>query len=278
MEDLLVEMKMDVTRLPTELTKLPSVSKQLKLDEISTLTKMALRGEVVPASVITQAPPTTSVIADGNSMSSTNERTKSHSSSLQKLSSSTKKERTLQQEMKRSKIEEKQVTSSHPAQFTAARPYSTTPTGSFVPIPGNSGMRLQMPEGQQLIVAASSVPYTTLGQTSKPQTVSVGGTGAAQAATIPASYALKVPAGYMDSGQVYQATTLQLVPVSAATAQQIMVWPQAAVVQQQQGKTGSAQQLTVVQGSQLISMAATTNAQGGKGGGSATNASIITID
>ena len=277
-EDLLVEMKMDVTRLPTELAKLPSVSKQLKLDEISTLTKMALRGEVVPASVITQAPPTTSVIADGNSMSSTHtgERTtKSHFSSSQKsLSSSSsaiKKEKTLQDATKWAKVDEKQQVASNnpPAQFT---------TGSLVSIPaGNSGLRLQTPEGQQLIVAATSVPYTAFAQSSKPQTATVGGgTGATS------SYALKVPSAYVDGGQVYQ--TLQLVPVSAATAQQLMLWPQAAVVQQQpQVKSGTggtaAQQLTVVQGSQLISIAAaTTNAQGGKGGGAATGKSIITID
>ena len=275
-EDLLADMKMDVTRLPTELSKLSSVSKQLKLDEISTLTKMALRGEVVPASVITQAPPTTSVIADGNSTSSTaasGEKSKPHSSSSQKSSSSLVKKEKPSQEAKWVKLEEKQVVSSSPAQFTT-HAYSATPSGSLVPIPSNSGIRLQTPEG--LIVAGSTVPYTTLAQTSKPHTVTVGGAGATTA--IPASY-VKVPAAYVDSGQVYQAATLQLVPVSAGTAQQIMVWPQAAVVQQQpQAKAGGAQQLTVVQGSQLISMVDASNAQGGKGGGGASTASIITID
>ena len=260
---------MDVTRLPTELSKLPTVSKQLKLDEISTLTKMAVRGEVVSASVITQAPPTTSVIADGNSTSLTaaSEKSKSHSSQKTSSSSSSKKERTSQ-ETKWTKLEEKQVATGNTAQF--ARAYSATATGNLVPIQGNSGLRLQTPEG--LLVATTSVPYTALAQTSKPLTVTGGAAGGA-------SYAVKVPAAYMDSGQVYQATTLQLVPVSAATAggQQIMVWQQ----QQHQTNKPAAQQLTVVQGSQLISMVdPSAGAQGAKGGGVATvtNASIITID
>jgi hypothetical protein len=41
MEELLMEMKSDVSRLPGELSKIPSVSTQLKMDEISTISKAA---------------------------------------------------------------------------------------------------------------------------------------------------------------------------------------------------------------------------------------------
>ena len=36
-----MEMKSDVSRLPSELSKIPSVSTQLKMDEISTISKAA---------------------------------------------------------------------------------------------------------------------------------------------------------------------------------------------------------------------------------------------
>ena len=83
---------------------------------------------------------------------------------------------------------------------------------------------------------------------------------------------------YVDSNQVYQAAAVQLIPVSAG--QQIMVWPSSAVVQQ--GKTPA--QLTVVQGSQLLSMvdaSSGSNAQAQKTSSSnaiSSNANIITID
>lgn len=51
-----MEMKNDVSRLPTELGKLPSVSAQLKMDEISIISKLAKTQDT--PSVITQAPPT----------------------------------------------------------------------------------------------------------------------------------------------------------------------------------------------------------------------------
>lgn len=67
MEELLLDMKSDVSKLSMELTKLPSVSKQLKIDEISTLGKLAHKDPSKkplflpqPASVITQNKTSTS--------------------------------------------------------------------------------------------------------------------------------------------------------------------------------------------------------------------------
>lgn len=238
-------MKMDLSRLPTELSKIPSVSKQLKLDELSTLTKMAQRGEVAPPSVITQAPPSTSVISGGI----TAEKNRSHVTSTGHQKSS-KKDMVVVQDGRRKSEPVEKITSKS-AQY--AYP-ATNSTAALVPIATNSGLTLQTPEG--LLVAA---PYTAI-KTSKPST----STG----------YTVNVPT-YVDNNQVYQAAAVQLVPVSAG--QQIMVWPQ--VVQQAKATP----QLTVVQGSQLISMVetASTNAQGQKSnssGPTGTTASIITID
>lgn len=55
MEELLIEMKSDVARLPNELSKIQNVSSQLKMDEISIISRLAKTP--VSQSVITQAPP-----------------------------------------------------------------------------------------------------------------------------------------------------------------------------------------------------------------------------
>ena len=266
-------MKTDVARLPAELSKIPSVSKQLKLDELSTLTKMAARGEVVPSSVITQAPPTTTSVISGGVVvgeKSTKLQSQQNQHRSSSMSSATKKERaSSSQEAKRAKTEEK----------ANAAQYAAHAGSALVPLSANSGLRLQQTaEGGLLVATSSGVQYTALQQPQ--QTTKTSGGGGVTPDGGGASYAaLKVPT-FVDSSQVYQAATVQLVPVSG---QQIMVWPQAAVVQQQQqqpaqqqgGKMAAApQHVTVVQGSQLISMNAAAHAQKG----SATSASFITID
>ena len=50
MEELLMDMKSDVSRLPGELAKIPSVSTQLKMDEISTISKAAHK-ETAPGKI-----------------------------------------------------------------------------------------------------------------------------------------------------------------------------------------------------------------------------------
>ena len=273
MEDLLVEMKMDVARLPNELSKIPSVSKQLKMDELSTLTKMAQRGEVVPASVITQAPVNKSVISSGNAVATTEKNKTLPSSVTQQshLKSSSKKETVVVQDSKSSKnvIEStggKSTASSNPS-TTQYTPYTPTSGSALVPLTGSTGLRLQTPEG--LIVAASSMPYTALKTSKQSSTSNDHGATSYAAVNVPA---------YVDSNQVYQAAAVQLVPVSAG--QQIMVWPSSAVVQQ--GKAPA--QLTVVQGSQLLSMVdassgSSTQAQKTSSSNiSVSSANIITID
>ena len=200
----------------------------------------------MPASVITQAPSNTSVISSGNSAS---EKTKK--------SSSSKKDLVIVQDRKRRTESTGDKAAAGNTPYSHSYPASSS---TLVSLAGNSGLRLQTPEGLQL-VAASTVPYAAL-QTSKPSASS----------NDRASFtAVNVPT-YMDSNQVYQATTVQLVPVSAG--QQIMVWPPVV----QPGKT--APQLTVVPGSQLFPVVdtATASTQSQKSGSTGTNASIITID
>lgn len=80
MEELLLDMKSDVSKLSMELIKLPLVSKQLKIDEISTLGKLANKDNsskkpiFLPAqpSVITQSKTnTTSTVVTRNDVTST---------------------------------------------------------------------------------------------------------------------------------------------------------------------------------------------------------------
>ena len=174
MEDLLVEMKMDVARLPNELAKIPSVSKQLKMDELSTLTKMAQRGEVVPASVITQAPLNKSVIS-----STTTEKNKADSSSVTQPTqqkSLSKKETVVVHDSKSSKTAvdstgDRSTASSNPSntQYT----YTPASGGTLVPLTGNTGLRLQTPEGLQV---ASHTPHYRLPKHLLPQMIMVPAT------------------------------------------------------------------------------------------------------
>ena len=53
MEELLLDMKTDVSRLSIELTKMPSVSSQLKIDELSILGKLAGKDQPVTATTNT---------------------------------------------------------------------------------------------------------------------------------------------------------------------------------------------------------------------------------
>ena len=63
----MLEMKQDTSRLPMELTKLQSVSAQLKLDELSTLSRMAGKTVPAPPTIPPAAPSTSSVITESSS-------------------------------------------------------------------------------------------------------------------------------------------------------------------------------------------------------------------
>ena len=216
MEELLIEMKSDVARLPSELSKIPSVSTQLKMDEISIISKMAKTS--ASQSVITHAPPIQSAGQAGARSKSPRPLKKEVVVGSDKLKSQTK--------------------------VAYAMPTGPSPQpGPQVQLPA-APLAMQTPEGLVVYSVASNTP--------PPQTVSVvqAGPGVATAATTSAgqTIAIGVPT-YLDGSNLYQ-----LVP--AASGQQVVYWPPVvggatqttpAQVTTSTGVGGS--QLAVVQGS-----------------------------
>ena len=285
MEELLMEMKSDVSKLPAELSKIPTVSTQLKMDEISTISKLANKGSgdapiINSSSVITQAPGVSNQLIKPVSVAHDNKSVKVEKDKSNVVI-----------------IQEKKPTmSSVPAQYQVA--YATTnmqaaptiqlvsgsaaPTiqlasGSAAPtiqLASGSGQLLQTPEGR-IVYSAASSNNAGLQQTAIVQQATSNNT---TTLTNSQTYAIGVPT-YVD--QVYlQGQTVQLVPVSAAQAagQQVVYWPSMVQGGQSVGQTAGTQ-LAVVQGSQAFLqpvVAGTTTANGvpikSSGG------SIITID
>lgn len=242
MDELLTEMRADVTRLPSELGKLTSVSKQLKMDEISTISKLAKGG-----SVSTMAPPSTqSVITKGPVMDT----------------AGIKKER--------SEViiaQKKRLEGSSQSKIVQGVTSGQTVKQRTIQVP--SGSHLVQTADGVILYGGSSTANSKAIQTSTVVQSAPSSSSSNQA------YTLGVPAAYMDSnsGGIYQA--VQLVPVSGST-QQLVYWPtqasqvpvgsQLAVVQQQQQDT------QVVQTVQPGSGGSTATGKKSAGG------SIITID
>lgn len=216
-----MEMKLDVARLPAELSKMPSVSVQLKMDEYSTISKLAKVNSQQPISqsVITQAPAAataqagTAVITDIN---------RSKSPVVRKDAA----------EKKSSHV------SAVPAQKTATTKYQvayTTGTGASggtqVQLAPGSGLAVQTAQGNIVVYSVASSVNTT--QTvSIVQGGSVVGGGASTVSTNSRggqAYTIGVPA-YIDGSNLYQ--TVHLVPAASAGAstivsgsQQVVYWP-----------------------------------------------------
>ena len=255
MEELLLEMKSDVSRLPAELSKIPSVSKQLKMDEISILSKLAQNKSVpiAPAppvvttpSVITQAP-------SGNA--SSNATAAAIANSAVVAAKKIKKERQAQQQEKSSSVPAQQypVAYASPSSALVQAPVHIA-AGS---IAAGSSIAVQTPEG----VIMYSVANDNVTQT--PAVVQQAGSSNAGSS----SYATAIGVPYMEGGNLYQAVqlqgqTVQLVPVSGeqVAGQQVVYWP-----------TTSGAQLAVVQqpGSQAVLQYVD---------GSSGTSNIITID
>lgn len=164
MEELLIEMKADVARLPAELAKMPSVSVQLKMDEISTISKLAKTP--VSQSVIAQAP--------------------SSSSAVIKIAARSKSPRPGKKEAAQGKY--KTATSSG-AQLQ--------PAGPQVQLPAGRSLAMQTPEGLVVYsVASSTVPSQAIGGVASASGIT---TTAGQQAI-----AIGVPAQYVEGSNVYQ--------------------------------------------------------------------------
>ncbi len=241
MDELLTEMRADVTRLPGELGKLKSVSHQLKMDEISTISKLA-KGGSVSAPV---GPPTQSVITKAPALDST----------------SIKKER--------SEIIVTQKKRPETPNTVATMVQGGSSNQAVIQVPAGSHV-VQTADGVILYGGATTASSKTIQQSTVAPTASSSSTSNQQA------YTLGVPTAYMDSnsGGIYQA--VQLVPVSGST-QQLVYWPtqtsqvpvgsQLAVVQNPQQVVQTAQQNSG--GNSTVTSKAISRKPGG---------SIITID
>ena len=232
-----MEMKADVTRLPNELAKIPSVSHQLKMDEISTLSKLASKGTIATShthSVITQAPSVVTMATAGSS---------SAASGVDKQKATSKPATVA------GKSEAIVVQKEQKAQYGVA--YAAT-GGTIVQAP------VQLATGSGL-AGDSVVVYTMASNTGGTQYATIQQqSGSAQTSTSSSSqtqttYAIGVPT-YVDGNMYLQGQTVQLVPVSGVSAsnQQVVYWPV-----QQVGQTPASQatavatvpQLAMVQGS-----------------------------
>ena len=254
MEELLSEMKNDVSRLPTELSKLPSVSAQLKMDEISIISKLAKSPDT--PSVITQAPPT---------------HTGPQKTSGAAASSSVGEMVVVNKPAKQPTSSKYAIVSQQPGpqvQLPAGQVAMQTPEGLMMPVysVANSSTKGTGTQAMSVVQGTGSSAITTTAG----QTITIG-----------------VPA-YVEGSNVYQ-----LVPAvsgHAVSGQQVVYWPP---VGQSSTTTVAGSQLAVVQGTSpqvlqpvQLSVASTGGAavtlaaaQGtGQGKTAAKKTSVITID
>ena len=234
MEELLLDMKSDVLRLPGELSKMPSVSVQLKMDEISTISKLA-KGGVTPTpvsqSVITRAPPTSSGKAPAEAYQS-----KITKAALQEPVTERKVPPPVAQ-MAPMVSQKPQATASNKYQVAYASGVPMTAVrgsvaGSQVHVNPVSGLTMQQTKEGNLVVYSVSSSSNSTQSVSIVQPGSVTG-GVANATPTSnnggqqQTYTIGVPT-YLDSSNVFQA--VQLVPTAVAPAatseqQQVVYWP-----------------------------------------------------
>ena len=283
-----MEMKADVSRLPGELAKIPSVSTQLKMDEISTISKAAHK-ETAPVivnntgssggggganrtgSVITHTPevistitPAAAVVGGGGSGggASTGNVSSVISDGLKQplstqRSSSPRHRKTAEEKV--TVVAGNAIATATPAQTAAPVAYATaTPSGT-----------IQLPAGSLLQTADGIVVYqgvqssnNTSGVQKTATIVQQTATGSTQSSNNQAqTYAIGVPT-YVDGGggaAVYlQGQTVQLVQVSGG--QQVVYWP------------------SVVQGGQAAGTTTQARAQIAVLSTDANGAPVITID
>ncbi len=244
MEELLMEMKMDVTKLPAELSKMPSVSVQLKMDEYSTISKLAKSSAQPPISqsVITQAPPT-STSQTGTTVTDV---------SLSKSPSVTRKETAGDKKPQATPVASQKT----PSAATYQVAYTNKATGNAaaatqVQLAPGSGLAVQTAQGNIVVYSVASSVNST-------QTVSIvqGGSVVGNASTVSTNstgqtFTIGVPA-YIDGSNLYQ--TVQLVPTAGSGtasavvsgSQHVVYWPSAST-----SAVGTSQIAVVPQGQVL---------------------------
>ena len=229
-----MEMKADVTRLPNELAKIPSVSHQLKMDEISTLSKLASKGTIATShthSVITQAPSVVTMATSGSSSAA---------------SGADKQKATSKPATVAGKSETIIVQKEQTAKYGVAYAPGTTIVQAPVQLATGSGLAVPAGDGVVVYTMASNTggtQYATIQQQSGSAQTSTSSSNQTQT-----TYAIGVPT-YVDGNMYLQGQTVQLVPVSSVSAsnQQVVYWP----VQQGSQTSAASQPTAVAVGPQL---------------------------
>ena len=284
-----MEMKADVSRLPGELAKIPSVSTQLKMDEISTISKAAHK-ETAPVivnssgssdgggggggnrtgSVITHTPEVISTITSAAAVvggggvgggASTGTISSVISDGLKQplstqRSSSPRHRKTAEEKV--TVVAGNAVATATPSQTAAPVAYATATPSGTIQLP--AGSLLQMPEGIMVYQGVQS-SNSTSGVQKTATIVQQAATGTQSSNNQAQTYAIGVPT-YVDGGggaAVYlQGQTVQLVQVSGG--QQVVYWP------------------SVVQGGQATGTTTQARAQIAVLSTDANGAPVITID
>lgn len=247
MEELLMEMKSDVSRLPSELGKITSVSTQLKMDEISTISKAAHKetapvivnnnstgsGGNRPSTVITNSPEVVATITPtvvGGASTNVGGVISDRSKQLQST------QRSASPRHKRTAEEKVSVVAGSSAVATAvpatAAPVAyATSTGGTIQL--SAGSLVQTPDG---LVVYQGTPSSNAMGAQKTATVVQQTPVVTQSTNNAQTYAIGVPtyvdgsggtaaaAVYLQGLQGLQGQTVQLVQVSGG-GQQMVYWP-----------------------------------------------------
>ena len=233
MEELMLEMKQDTSRLPMELTKLPSVSAQLKLDELSTLGRMA--GKAVSSLAVAPSGGASSVITESPSGPS-----RGHSSTTKEQQVVAKQQQQQQQQHHQVVLLQEPTGGGAVTDAQFQLTYASGQSALVYPATSSSAaVQLAMaaqpglavtPEGVIVYSVApgggAGTQYSTIQQSNSTADTTVTSSQAAYAA------AISVPS-YVDGNLYLAGQTLQLMPVSG-------YWPTdggtpAAVAMVQQG-------------------------------------------
>ena len=185
MEELLLDMKSDVSKLSMELTKIPPVSNQLKIDEMSILGKLAGKDStrklvpILPSTAATVSQP--SVITQAKPVVA---KTEVHKTVQQQLKPSSLSVKTNDKNLI---ILSNNTTASSALQFIQQKPQTTAPTSQYATInmaqyAVADGTTLLMPAQSSLPVGTQQVLYWAPGQVVQS---SQGGTILAQASGTP---------------------------------------------------------------------------------------------
>ena len=262
MEELMLEMKQDTSRLPLELTKLSSVSAQLKLDELSTLSRMASKS----VSTLATAPGGVPSVITESSISGPN---RSHSTTKEQAVAKQQQQQQQQQHQVVLLQESAGGGTATDTQFQLT--YASGQSALVYPTASSSGAAVQLAMAGQPGLAVTPEGMIVYSVAPRGAGVTQYGTiqqsNSAADTTVTSSYAaaISVPS-YVDGNLYLGGQTLQLMPVSG-------YWPTEGGAMVQQGNQTILQpvQYGISAGSGTLSTDTTSSS-------SKTSKRVITID